>query len=71
MAVSGAPVEEKEPSNSIIVDFRNKTLGRYVDEWRSDKIHVICGAATSRVSLPNCSSAIRSAASARSRARAP
>jgi hypothetical protein len=45
MAVSGALGEEKDPSNRIIVDFRNKTLARFVDESKSNKIYVTYGAA--------------------------
>jgi hypothetical protein len=45
MAVSGALGEEKDPSNRVIVDFRNKTLARFVDESKSNKIYVTYGAA--------------------------
>ena len=45
MAVSGALGEEKDPSNRVIVDFRNKTLARFVDESKSDKIYITYGAA--------------------------
>jgi len=44
MAVSGTLGEEKDPSNRIIVDFRNKTLAHYVDESKSDKIYITYGA---------------------------
>ncbi|WP_299065021.1 hypothetical protein [Accumulibacter sp.] len=45
MAVSGALGEEKDPSNRIIVDFRNRALARFVDESKSDKIYITYGAA--------------------------
>ena len=45
MAVSGALGEEKDPSNRVIVDFRNKTLARFVDESKSAKIYITYGAA--------------------------
>jgi len=45
MAVSGALGEENDPSNRVIVDFRNKTLARFVDESKSDKIYITYGAA--------------------------
>ena len=45
MAVSGALCKEKDPSNRVILDFRNKTLARFVDESKSDKIYVTYGAA--------------------------
>lgn len=45
MAVSGALGEEKDPANRVIVDFRNKTLARFVDESKSDKIYITYGAA--------------------------
>jgi hypothetical protein len=45
MAVSGALGKEKDPSNRVILDFRNKTLARFVDESKSDKIYVTYGAA--------------------------
>ena len=45
MAVSCALGEENDPSNRIIVDFRNKRLARYVDESKSDKIYITYGAA--------------------------
>jgi hypothetical protein len=45
MAVSGALGEEKDPANRVIVDFRNQTLARFVDESKSDKIYITYGAA--------------------------
>jgi hypothetical protein len=45
MAVSGALGEEKDPSNRIIVDFRNQTLARFVADSKSDKIYITYGAA--------------------------
>jgi hypothetical protein len=44
MAVSGTLGEEKDPSNRVIVDFRNKTLARFVAESKSDKIYITYGA---------------------------
>jgi hypothetical protein len=45
MAVSGALGAENDPSNRVIVDFRNKILARFVDESESAKIYVTYGAA--------------------------
>lgn len=45
MAVSGALGEENDPSNRVIVDFRNKTLARFVAESKADKIYITYGAA--------------------------
>jgi hypothetical protein len=45
MAVSGALGAQNDPSNRVIVDFRNKTLARFVDESKSAKIYVTYGAA--------------------------
>lgn len=45
MAVSGALGEEKDPANRVIVDFRNQTLARFVDESKADKIYITYGAA--------------------------
>ncbi|MCU0934982.1 MAG: hypothetical protein MUF66_02665 [Gammaproteobacteria bacterium] len=45
MAVSGALGDENDPSNRVIVDFRNKTLARFVDESTADKIYITYGAA--------------------------
>jgi hypothetical protein len=38
MAVSGALGEEKDPASRVILDFRNKTLARFVADSQSDKI---------------------------------
>jgi hypothetical protein len=45
MAVSGALGAENDPANRIIVDFRNKTLARFVAESTSDRIYITYGAA--------------------------
>ncbi len=45
MAVSGALGEGKDPSNRIIVDFRNQTLARFVADSKADKIYITYGAA--------------------------
>lgn len=45
MAVSGALGGENDPSNRVIVDFRNRTLARFVAESTSDKIYITYGAA--------------------------
>jgi hypothetical protein len=45
MAVSGALGEEKDPANRVIVDFRNKTLARFVADSKADKIYITYGAA--------------------------
>lgn len=45
MAVSGALGEEKDPASRVIVDFRNQTLARFVDESKADKIYITYGAA--------------------------
>jgi hypothetical protein len=45
MAVSGALGEENDPANRVIVDFRNRTLARFVAESKSDKIYITYGAA--------------------------
>jgi hypothetical protein len=45
MAVSGALGEPSDPANRIIVDFRNRTLARIVDESKADKIYITYGAA--------------------------
>ena len=44
MAVSGTLGGEKDPSNRVILDFRNKTLARFVAESKSDKIYITYGA---------------------------
>jgi hypothetical protein len=45
MAVSGALGQGNDPSSRIIVDFRNRTLARFVDESSADKIYITYGAA--------------------------
>jgi len=45
MAVSGALGEEKDPASRVILDFRNKTLARFVADSQSDKIYITYGAA--------------------------
>ncbi|MGE5666327.1 MAG: hypothetical protein ACM3ZD_06830 [Betaproteobacteria bacterium] len=45
MAVSGALGEERDPASRVIVDFRNQTLARFVDESKADKIYITYGAA--------------------------
>jgi hypothetical protein len=45
MAVSGALGEENDPANRVIVDFRNKTLARFVAESPADQIYITYGAA--------------------------
>lgn len=45
MAVSGALGAQDDPTNRIILDFRNRTLARFVDESAADKIYITYGAA--------------------------
>ena len=45
MAVSGALGDEQDPTNRVIIDFRNRTLARLVDESKADRIYVTYGAA--------------------------
>jgi hypothetical protein len=45
MAVSGALGQANDPSNRIIVDYRNETLARFVAESRADRIYITYGAA--------------------------
>jgi len=45
MATSGVLGDEKNPTNGIIVDFRNRALARFVAESKADKIYITYGAA--------------------------
>jgi hypothetical protein len=45
MAVSGALGEEQDPASRVILDFRNKTLARFVADSSADKIYITYGAA--------------------------
>jgi len=45
MAVSGALGENTDPTQRVILDFRNRTLARFVDESTADKIYITYGAA--------------------------
>ncbi|WP_295385063.1 hypothetical protein [uncultured Thiodictyon sp.] len=45
MATAGALGDEKNPTNRIIVDFRNRALARFVAESKADKIYITYGAA--------------------------
>jgi hypothetical protein len=45
MAISGALGAENNPTNRIIVDFRNRALARFVAESPADKIYITYGAA--------------------------
>jgi hypothetical protein len=45
MAISGALGAEDNPTNRIIIDFRNRALARFVAESPADKIYITYGAA--------------------------
>lgn len=45
MAVSGALGAQNDPTQRVILDFRNRTLARFVDESTADKIYITYGAA--------------------------
>lgn len=45
MAVSGRLGDEDDPTNRIIIDFRNRALARFVAESKADKIYITYGAA--------------------------
>ena len=45
MAISGALGGENNPTNRIIIDFRNRSLARFVAESKADKIYITYGAA--------------------------
>lgn len=45
MAISGALGAENNPTNRIIVDFRNRALARFVAESPADQIYITYGAA--------------------------
>jgi len=45
MAMSGALGAENNPTNRIILDFRNRALARFVADSKADKIYITYGAA--------------------------
>jgi hypothetical protein len=45
MAVSCALGAEEDPANRVIVDLRDQTLARFVDESKADKVYIAYGAA--------------------------
>jgi hypothetical protein len=45
MATSGTLGDENNPTNRIILDFRNRALARFVAESTADKIYITYGAA--------------------------
>jgi hypothetical protein len=45
MAISGALGEENDPAKRVILDYRNRTLARFVTDSPHDKIYITYGAA--------------------------